>query len=322
MFSLKPSCVVASVCLISIVTFANDSSASGPSTAPKSGAAKAPASEAVGFQTVRDRFPEMTDADIVDLVKLKSVIERATPDMFYTATDTVEPKYANYTYRGGGAVPMPGQDPDALANEATVGTPEAPYAVSWGRVGNLYLAQRNLLLGHVAPNTPVLIWKWDKNAQGAFVVTLDGGVYWAHGHGNTLPVQPGLPQADFASPVQHDVLTGKQVKALETAGQFPAGTAQKIEDARTAGDACSLKIWNTKFAAKDKANQTANISGTTRQNRAAAIQQEWWGATAKTCAPQKKRFEAAILSAIAARRDARKALYDQVVAKVRTVAVK
>lgn len=134
--------------------------------------------------------------------KVKSAIARATPDMFYTSKDTAAPTYAKYSYLGDGSSPKPGDDPNALANEPDVGSASVPYAATYGRTGNLYLAQRQVHPERLAPNTPILIWQIDKAARGALVVTLDGGVYWVDG------------------------VTAKQVRTLETAGELPAGTSK------------------------------------------------------------------------------------------------
>ena len=292
-------------------------SAGSTSTASSDGTGASPQKSA-DYNTVTARFPELTDADALDLAKVKSAIDRATPDMFYTANDTPAPKYASYYYFADGVGPKPGDDVDALANEDTVGTPDAPYAVSWGRNGNLYLAQRNVQPQRLAANTAILIWRFDTKKQGALVVTLDGGLYWTNGL--KLPLASGFPQGAMPPPVQHDVLTAKHVRSLEAANQFPHGTAQAIDDARATAEQCSSKLWDARFAAKDKANQLADVMPITRENRANEIHQQWADATVTTCAREKKQFETAILAAIATRRAARKALYDDVVAKATRVA--
>lgn len=294
---------------------------------PAQSAAKAssPAEAKNGkYNTVLAHFPQMTAADVVDLDKVKSAIAQATPDMFYTSNDTKAPTYAEYFYEGDGSSPTPGTDPDALANEAGVGTASVPYAAAYGRTGNLYLAQRNVAPERLAPNTPILIWQVDTKGQGAVVVTLDGGVYWVRGSelssGLKLPVLPGFPHGELPPPIQHNVLTAKQIKTLEAAGQLPSGTAKGIEDARTAGEACTSRLWKTRFAARDKANQTADIDPITRQNRAAQIRQQWWNAMNKDCAHDKAEFQSKLLHAIALRTAARKALYADAVAKAKQIA--
>jgi len=177
----------------------------------------------------------------------------------------------------------------------------------------------------LASGTPVLVWSVTKTS--AIVVTLDGGRYrldarpysdgphfeCAGQDGNgKLPPLKALSNGPFPPAVQHQVLSGKQIQALEGAGQLPAGTSKALEDARTAGHACSDRLWQSRFAARDKANTVADILETTRRNRGAAIQSEWQDLIAKQCAPQKSAFDAALQSAIQTRAQARLALFNDV----------
>jgi hypothetical protein len=267
------------------------------------------------LNSVTTKLTDITENDAVDLAKVKSVIDRLTPDMIYTATDTPPPGYGKFIYLGDLNGIQPGQDPDGIANEASVGTAAVPYAVQWGRGGGLYLAQREVNPQHLEPNTPVLVWT--HSVGHSIVLTLDGGIYVSNE--SKLPVVPGIP-AKPAKPLQHDVLTAKQIASLEKAGQFPEGTASHIEELRTAGDTCAKTLWDKKYDAQDKANAAANIKEAARAARAQQIQVAWYAAAKSTCASQKKAFETALLKAIKTRHDARKALYDAAIAKLKDAA--
>jgi hypothetical protein len=79
-------------------------------------------------------------------------------------------------------------------------------------------------------------------------------------------------------------------------------------------------LWNSRFAARDMANQVANINPSTRENRAAEIRQRWWTAMNKACARQKAQFESKLMQAIALRKAARKALYGYALARAKQTA--
>jgi hypothetical protein len=113
-------------------------------------------------------------------------------------------------------------------------------------------------------------------------------------------------------PVQDYVLTGDQIKFIEGVGQLPKGTSQKIEDARAAGNACAAKVWKSRFDAKAKANQVANITESTRENRAQAIASDYQDADTKVCAPQQKKLSALFEAALSAYKQRRVSLYQSI----------
>jgi hypothetical protein len=292
------------------------SASSAPSTAS---AAVAASAKRPDWITVTDRFSDVTDADALDLSKVKGVVDRATPDMFY-ATGTCPSGGHPFSY-----VPTLGgvanDDPDFAGVEKDAGTPEHPYTTVWTQEGNVRLSQRETTV--LAAGTPVLVWSAKKDSL--IIVTTDGGRYrvnpehWSDGahfvcqkvpllqHGFALPLPP---------PLQHVVLVGTQIRKLEDAGQLPTGSSQKIEDARKAASDCTDRLWATRFDARDKANTVANITQLTRENRRAALLGEYQDATPKVCAAQKHQFDVAFEAAIDARKKARMALYASVSAKV------
>jgi hypothetical protein len=273
--------------------------------------------------TVTDRFSDVTDADAMDLGKIKGVVDRATPDMLYSAGTCASGGHPfSYVPTVAGVA---NNDPDFGGVDKDAGTPEHPYTTIWTQEGNVRLSQRETSV--LAPGTPLLVWSATKDSL--IVVTMDGGRYrvnpehWSDGVHFVCHKAPllrsgwGLP---LPPPLQHVVLVGTQIRSLEDAGQLPTGTSQKIEDARKAASDCTDRLWATRFDARDKANTVANITQLTRENRRAAILDEYQDATPKVCAAPKHQFDAAFEAAIEARKKARAALYQSVSAKVTELA--
>jgi hypothetical protein len=278
-----------------------------------------------GLVTVTDRFPQVTEADAMDLGKIKTVIDRATPDMIYSV-GSCQPTPFFYipTASTSGGITGSSDDPDFAGVENTIGTAGHPYAMVWTVQGEVRLGQR--MPTPLAPNTPVLIWHADLSKGVVVAVTFDGGRYRINGRpydhhvykftcGATPMFAQGV-QGALPPPLQHYVLTSKQISALEAVGQMSIGTSQKIEDARAAASACTDRLWKSRFDARDKANTVANITESTRQNRREAILADYRQATPTACGAQKKRFDDLFEAAINANKQRRMMFYQSVSAKL------
>jgi len=279
----------------------------------------------MGFVTVTDRFPQMTEADSMDLTKIKTVIDQATPDMLYSV-GSCQPTPFFYipTAATSGGITAGNLDPDFVGVEDTIGTPTHPYATTWTIQGEVRLGQR--MPSPLAPNTPLLLWHADTKDGVVVAVTFDGGRYRINGRpysNHVYKFQCGsapmfTPRVSGALPpaVQHYVVSSKQIKALEAIGQMPTGTSQKIEDARAAASTCTDNLWKGRFDARDKANTVANITESTRQNRREQILADYRQATTTACAAQKKKFDDVFEAAIAANKQRRTAFAQSVSSKL------
>lgn len=283
---------------------------------PKGHAAAAKeAAPAPEYVTVTDRFPDMTEADSLDLAKIKSVIDRATPDMVY-AVGSCSP--TPFVYLPAAETATGQTDPDFVGVENDSGTPDHPFAEIWTAQGSVRLAQR--MPSALAPNTPLLLWQAKNGSM--LAVTFDGGRYridgrpygsgsWEFKCGPTPMVAHGVNKP-LPPPVQTWTLTSQQILALEKTGQMPNGTAEKIEAARAAASECTDRLWAQRFDARDKANANAAIRESTRRDRRARILGEYQSAMHSTCAAPKKRFDTLFEAAIAANKARRLAFYQSV----------
>jgi hypothetical protein len=288
-----------------------------PPPAPRTGTPQ-PATRGSGLVTVTDRFPQMTKDDALNLAKIKTVIDQATPDMIYSATGC---EYGEFHYFPPDSGTHNAENDLEYISQA-FGSPEHPYAAVWAVHNNPAAWEENdnqLFLFHrepspLAPNTPILIWHGDTSSEEMIAVTFDGGRYYIRGKNCPHGVRGALPP-----PVQHYVLTGNQIKFIEGLGQLPKGTSQKIEDTRAAGNACALQVWKSRFDAKAKANRVANITESTRENRDRVIGSDYKDAYTKVCAPQQKKLSALFEAALSDYKKQRMSLYQSVEAKLKTL---
>jgi hypothetical protein len=273
------------------------------------------------FVSVMDRFPDVTDADSINLDKVKDVIGKSTADMWYSVGEC--PHDSSYFPVPGGT----GPDPDMVGVEDQIGTDAHPYAEVWTAAGELRLGVRTQKL---APSTPVLVWQEDIKEGRLIVMTADGGRYRINGtpysggthefRCGTTPMLVAGIHAPFPAPLQAVALSSKQIVALEQLGFLMAGLSKKIETARAAGSACTEALWKHKFEARDNANVVANITASTRANRREQILADYSAAIPGSCASVKKAFDTAFEKAIDANKKRRLELYQTVSPKLEQLA--
>ncbi|MCX4247683.1 hypothetical protein [Paraliomyxa miuraensis] len=260
--------------------------------------------------SVRGRFPEFEAKDSADLAKVRAAIAKAEASMFVhyvepgedgwvARAETVPSSFSGMAYGGGDFAT---DDDEAKRYKALVKHGARIIGVSSPErdLGNHILVRRSDDRDELADGTPGLVWEVDGST--VVFVTLDGGRYRLDVNQPAKLVVPGTgPEASWPAPLQDTYADITVISSLVKAGAHPQSTVDELEAIDAEWNACVAKAWKPTRIKRD-VNHPA---------QAVKIH--------KGCRKAMQKLEAALVRFIDARSKERKALYDEAVARVRTV---
>jgi hypothetical protein len=228
--------------------------------------------------TVMGRFPELTLADSLDQRKIAEAFARAPAEMIFT-----EGKPYSMVVQ-----PIESFGPCQSGDDKKI-------AASWYHNGEASSLEIRDGADHSMAGVPLLIWQ--RTGTLATLVSLDGLRYATADVTtliNTVPAKASWPAVPRLV-----CLDDEMVEALAKANAIDAAIAAKAETARAAVGACISRVWRS--GERDfEANDTANITASTRANRYSALLDRYTNKVERSCARQKTAYEATMLAAMKA----------------------
>lgn len=151
-----------------------------------------------------------------------------------------------------------------------------------------------------AAGVPLLIWQ--RTNRGAVLVSIDGLRYTTE-HVDELV--HGVPPREGWPKTPHQVcINDGMIEDLGPSGVLDAALVAKAAKARAAVGACVTRAWKAGDRELD-ANDTANITESTRANRRSAILERYGKRVEAACSGPRKAYQSAMLAVIAAHAKAR-----------------
>jgi hypothetical protein len=172
-------------------------------------------------------------------------------------------------------------------------------------IGSLEYTVVSNVISSLKAGTPGISYRiqgrYPTSAPVGVFVALDGGVYSFDVDAVSIAAGAG-PASEWPAEVQHPypshLLNGFTSKNSEVA----------VEAAQTRVEACTAKVTNS-FRAETDANERANITQSTRENRAREIEERLDARTEKVCTPMHRAMMNSLAEAARDQRKAREQLY-------------
>lgn len=227
--------------------------------------------------TVMGQFLDVTLEDSKDPAKIAAAFERAPIDLVYSKN-----KGARLSLQ-----PFEGAPGSGCRNGETTKIEAGWYHN--GEASSLEIFDANV---DETAGVPLLIWKRDGNT--ALVVSLDGLRYTTEQLDKTL-MKGAPPRASWPKAPHLVCLTEEMATRLVEQGALDAALVAKAEKTREASEACVSRTWKS-GEREIAANDMANITQNTRANRYSALLDKYTNKVERSCAGQRKSYEAAMLA--------------------------